>query len=241
MIRLGLDVLESVVFRRRSGFEASTLWFDLAVAPFYVAALAMVFCGPVPTSAGVAHLKAGRSSCLRAFRDNHRSADDAAGSHNVVVRVNAAVRDSRHHGRRFPWMIESCEDGRSWAQPRHPVARLARSGGIEYAATAECLAVDVLVRYIAAEHRENPEHLLRRWLRATVWDLDLATSTNPAQPPYDPPDRAGIAPHRYGQYLAVHHAEPVAVVIRTPHQVRAVVRHIAEHPGATLTIRERPG
>ncbi|WP_309111355.1 hypothetical protein [Saccharothrix sp.] len=42
MITLGLDVLESVVFRRRAGFEASTLWFDLAVAPLYVAALAMV-------------------------------------------------------------------------------------------------------------------------------------------------------------------------------------------------------
>ncbi|SFQ30203.1 hypothetical protein [Amycolatopsis rubida] len=60
------------------------------------------------------------------------------------------------------------------------------------------------------------------WFRAIVWNHRNACDYAGVQPPFLP-EKAGQDPDRYGNYLLHHRAEPFAVEVRTPRQVRHAV------------------
>uniref|UniRef100_UPI003F497C89 hypothetical protein n=1 Tax=Amycolatopsis sp. CA-096443 TaxID=3239919 RepID=UPI003F497C89 len=97
------------------------------------------------------------------------------------------------------------------------------SGGIERAAGAEALVRTVLVRRFGLLREDREYEWDELWFRATVWNhrhaCDLAGQW---QPPF-PPEEAEQDQRGYGNYLQLHEAEPFAVEVRTPRQVRDAV------------------
>jgi hypothetical protein len=125
-------------------------------------------------------------------------------------------------GVEYTWLVETSDDGRDWWTATHPVHRDRDSGGIERAASAEALAGLVLARRFAVLRVERDWDWEELWFRVTVWDHENACDWAGRQPPY-PPERAGCSPQTYGAYLRHHRAEPHAVEVRVPRQVRAAV------------------
>jgi hypothetical protein len=128
-------------------------------------------------------------------------------------------------GDEYTWLIETSDDGRTWSQELHPVHGDRDSGGIERAASAEDLARDVLARRFAILREDQVYDWDELWFSATVWNHHAASDwAGWQQPPY-PSEQAGQHPQSYGRYLQHHQAEPYAVEIRTPRQVRDAVVH----------------
>ena len=126
-------------------------------------------------------------------------------------------------GVEYTWLVETSDDGTTWWPATHPVHRDRDSGGIEPAASAAELAGRVLARRFAALRDEHGWDWEELWFRVTVWDHQSACdSAGWQQAPY-PPGQAGCDPQTYGRYLQANHAEPHAVEVRVPRQVRAAV------------------
>lgn len=128
-------------------------------------------------------------------------------------------------GDEYAWLIETSDNGVTWFQEIHPVHGMQHSGGIERAANAEDLARAVLARRFATLHDED--HCYdwdELWFRATVWDFRACVDYSGWQQPPYLPNQARVEPHNYGHYLQAHHAEPHAVEVRVPRQVRDAAR-----------------
>uniref|UniRef100_UPI003F497A45 hypothetical protein n=1 Tax=Actinokineospora sp. CA-119265 TaxID=3239890 RepID=UPI003F497A45 len=119
----------------------------------------------------------------------------------------------------YTWLIEVSDDGRDWSSAAHASGEHA-AGGMERAVSAERLARDVLERRLATLRDEFDFEWEELWFRATVWEHRLACDwAGPHHAPH-PPEQAGVAPGNYGAYLQTVRAEPDAVEVRVPRQVR---------------------
>jgi hypothetical protein len=138
-------------------------------------------------------------------------------------------------GVEYTWLVETSDDGGvTWWTATHPVHHDRDSGGIERAASAEDLAELVLARRFAALRGERDWDWEELWFRVTVWDHGNACDwAGWQQPPY-PPEQAGCSPQTYGAYLRHHRAEPHAVEVRVPRQVRAAVHTRTGQATATV-------
>jgi hypothetical protein len=126
-------------------------------------------------------------------------------------------------GTEYTWLVEISNDGDTWWPESHPVDG-SDSGGIEAAHRPDELARTVLARRFAALHDDERYAWEELWFRATVWDHAAASAwAGPHQPPYLP-EKSNATPDTYGQYLQAHHAQPYAVEVRVPRQVRDGVR-----------------
>lgn len=126
-------------------------------------------------------------------------------------------------GVEYAWLIETSDDGVTWWQASHPVHGTQDSGGIEWASGAEELARHVLARRLVALRGDTAYDWEELWFRVTIWDIGSAVDVAGWQNPPHRLDRTDQSPQTYGRYLQVNHAEPHAVEVRTPRQVRATV------------------
>jgi hypothetical protein len=127
-------------------------------------------------------------------------------------------------GGEYAWLIETSDDGDTWSQEHHPVHGTRASGGIEQAASPDVLAAEVLARRFRTLHSDSGYDWEELWFRATVWDhQNCVDYADWEQSPYLP-EHAQASPEDYGRYLLAHHAEPHAVEVRVPRQVRDAAR-----------------
>ncbi|WP_285746481.1 hypothetical protein [Lentzea sp. NBRC 105346] len=139
----------------------------------------------------------------------------------------------RDPGVEYTWLVETSDDGSDWWTATHPVHRDQDSGGMEWAVSAEEVAERVLARQFTALRGERDWDWEELWFRVTVWDHANACDwAGWQQPPYLP-EKAGCTPQTYGAYLRHHGAEPHAVEVRVPRQVRAAV-HSPTGPGLAV-------
>lgn len=149
-----------------------------------------------------------------------RPALAGAGGQHGSVSGDDVVGDP---GEDYAWLIETSDEGQTWWQESHPVHGLRGSGGIERAANAEALARAVLDRRFALLRGDYDYDWEGLYFRVTVWDFRACVDyAGWDRAPYLP-EKARISPTGYGRYLQVHKAEPHAIEVRVPRQVRARV------------------
>ncbi|WP_156893540.1 hypothetical protein [Actinokineospora enzanensis] len=123
-------------------------------------------------------------------------------------------------GTEYTWLVETSDDGADWWQELHPVHGSRESGGMEFARNAEELAAAVLGRRFAALHGDEIYDWEELWFRVTVWNHRAVSDwAGPHQPPYGL-EQARTTPQTHGMYLKANKAEPHAVEVRVPRQVR---------------------
>lgn len=133
-------------------------------------------------------------------------------------------------GDEYAWLIETSDDGDTWLQEHHPVHGTRDSGGIERGPRPEDLAREVLARRFALLRGDDRYAWEELWFRVIVWDFRAcADYAGCQQPPYLP-EQAQVDSQNYGRYLQVHRAEPHAVEVRVPRQVRAAVSRASTVP-----------